>query len=64
VFVDSMNAGIGVLLIVTAVVLAAFVRFFLSLARRSRDSAHLVETRGFAEPPLGPAPFSGTVFEK
>jgi hypothetical protein len=45
---ESLNVGIGVLLLVTAVVLGAFARFFMSLARRSRDAAHLVEERGFA----------------
>ena len=39
---DSLNAGIFVLLGVTAVVLGCFVRFFVALARRSRASAHLV----------------------
>ena len=33
----SLNAGIGVLLVVTAVVLACFAWFFIILARRSRD---------------------------
>jgi hypothetical protein len=42
---ESMNAGILVLLGVTAVVLGCFARFFLTLARRSREAAHLVETR-------------------
>jgi hypothetical protein len=39
---ESLNAGIGVLLGVTAVVLGLFARFFVQLARRSRESAHLV----------------------
>ena len=39
---ESLNAGIGVLLGVTAIVLGSFARFFLSLARRSREAAHLV----------------------
>jgi hypothetical protein len=51
----SMNAGIGVLLVVTAVVLACFARFFLILARRSRESAHLVEERGLGSGPRRPA---------
>ena len=42
---ESMNAGILVLLGVTAVVLACFLRFFVALARRSREAAHLVESR-------------------
>ena len=41
---ESMNAGILVLLGVTGVVLGCFARFFLTLARRSREAAHLVET--------------------
>jgi len=43
---ESMNAGIGVLLTVTVVVLAVFARFFVNLARRSRENAHLVEWGG------------------
>ena len=42
---ESLNAGIGVLLGVTFVVLALFARFFLRLARRSREHAHLVQER-------------------
>jgi len=42
---ESLNAGIGVLLVVTGVVLAAFARFFLTLARRSREYAHLVDVK-------------------
>lgn len=53
---ESLNAGIGVLLGVTTVVLGCFARFFFQLARRSREAAHLVEP-----PHLGPldarAPF-------
>jgi hypothetical protein len=40
---ESMNAGIFVLLGVTAIVLGCFLRFFVTLARRSRESAHLIE---------------------
>ena len=40
---ETLNAGIGVLLGVTAVILALFARFFLKLARRSRAAAHLVD---------------------
>jgi hypothetical protein len=51
---ESLNAGIGVLLGVTAIVLGCFARFFMTLARRSRDAAHLVETRpGWVEAPAG-----------
>jgi hypothetical protein len=39
---ETLNAGIGVLLGVTAIVLALFARFFITLARRSRAAAHLV----------------------
>ena len=42
---DSLVAGISVLLGVTVVVLGCFVRFFIGLARRSREAAHLVEDR-------------------
>ena len=40
---ESLNTGIGVLMGVTAVVLACFARFIVTLARRSREAAHLVE---------------------
>ena len=40
---ETLNAGIGVLLGVTAIVLALFARFFVKLARRSRAAAHLVD---------------------
>ena len=46
---ESLNAGIGVLLGVTAVVLGLFARFFVRLAQRSRDHAHLVQERGLVE---------------
>ena len=36
---ESLNAGIGVLMGVTSIVLAAFARFIVVLARRSRDYA-------------------------
>ena len=42
---DGLAAGIGVLLGVTIVVLGCFARFFITLARKSRTSAHLVEPR-------------------
>src|SRR4030095_10188661 len=42
IFRDSLNAGIGVLLGVTAVVLVCFALFFIRLARRSRAAAHVV----------------------
>ena len=40
---ETLNAGIGVLLGVTVVVLGLFARFFLKLAHRSRAAAHLVD---------------------
>ena len=40
---ETLNAGIGVLLGVTVVVLGLFARFFLKLARRSKAAAHLVD---------------------
>jgi hypothetical protein len=39
---ESLNAGIGVLMGVTVIVLAGFARLFFTLARRSRESAHMV----------------------
>ena len=46
---ETLNAGIGVLLGVTAIVLALFARFFVTLARRSRAAAHLVDHQGTNE---------------
>jgi len=43
---ETLNAGIGVLLGVTLVVLGLFARFFVKLARRSRAAAHLVDHQG------------------
>ena len=40
---SSLNAGILVLMVVTAVVLACFGLFFIRLAQRSRAAAHLVQ---------------------
>ncbi len=51
---ESLNAGIGVLLGVTGVVLGCFARFFVTLAQRSRESAHLVGSReSFVEDTVG-----------
>lgn len=36
---ESLNAGIGVLMGVTAIVLAGFARFIVMIARRSRQHA-------------------------
>ena len=38
---ESLNAGIGVLMGVTAIVLAGFARFIVVLARRSREAARV-----------------------
>lgn len=48
---ESLNAGIGVLLGVTGVVLGGFACFFVRLARRAASYAHLVEPRGPGAPP-------------
>jgi hypothetical protein len=40
---EGLNAGIFVLLGVTFLVLGGVARFFVQLARRSRDAAHLVD---------------------
>jgi hypothetical protein len=40
---ESMNIGILVLLGATTGVLTCFAAFFLALARRSREAAHLVQ---------------------
>lgn len=37
---ESLNAGIGVLMGVTALVLAGFARFFAALVRRARQAEH------------------------
>jgi nitrate reductase gamma subunit len=50
---DSLNAGIVVLLGVTAVVLACFGVFFMTLARRSRAAARLAgESDMFFDPAI------------
>ena len=41
---ESMNAGIGVLLAVTGIVLAAFLRFIVTIVRRSRVAPLVEET--------------------
>ena len=41
---ESLNAGIGVLMGITAIVLAFFARFVVNLARRAR-LAELIESR-------------------
>jgi hypothetical protein len=48
---ESLNAGIGVLMGVTLVVLACFARFVWQLARRSREAAHLVTEDYWKRPP-------------
>ena len=59
---ESLNAGIGILLGVTAVVLGAFLRFFIRLARRSREYGHLVNggRKSFVEDIPGP-PYEGVL---
>jgi hypothetical protein len=42
---ESLNAGIGVLMGVTAIVLAGFARFIILLARRQREHARVEEVR-------------------
>jgi hypothetical protein len=49
IFRDSLNAGIGVLLGVTTIVLVCFALFFVRLARRSRAAAHLVGAQPLIE---------------
>ena len=39
---ESLNAGIGVLMGVTFIVLGTLARFILVLSRRSREAAHVV----------------------
>ena len=55
---ETLNAGIGVLLGVTVVVLALFARFFVKLALRSRAAAHLVGFEG------RPSAFAGGAADK
>lgn len=43
---DSLNAGIGVLLGVTGVVLGCFAGFFVSLARRSQATPPMETSHG------------------
>jgi hypothetical protein len=49
---ESLNAGIGVLMGVTAIVLAGFARFILLLARRQREHARVEEVRPKADAPV------------
>ncbi|MBI4886370.1 MAG: hypothetical protein HY824_04715 [Acidobacteria bacterium] len=51
---ESMNAGILVLLGVTAGVLACFVRFFVALARRAR-AADAMDVATHRAPSLAPS---------
>jgi H+/Cl- antiporter ClcA len=61
VMTGSLNAGILVLLGITAVVLGCFGYFFVRLAQRSREAAHLVGADPMFErpftlrPPAGPS---------
>jgi hypothetical protein len=54
---ETLNAGIGVLMGVTVIVLALFARFFLRLARRSREFAHLVEHDGTKDGTANAVPY-------
>ena len=56
----SLNAGILVLLGITAIVLGCFGYFFLRLAQRSRDAAHLVGGEPGLDGPFGVPPHSGS----
>jgi hypothetical protein len=47
---ESLNAGIGVLMGVTAVVLGCFARFFVVLARRARFASQVDFDTGFDLP--------------
>jgi hypothetical protein len=61
---ESLNTGIGVLMGVTAVVLACFARFFLTLARRARR-AEKWGRESFLEDTLGQTPsFAESVLKK
>lgn len=51
---ESLNAGIGVLLGVTAIVLSVLARFIVRLARRSREHAHLVDAEAWHQPAADP----------
>ncbi len=52
---ESLNAGIFILLGVTAVVLGILARFIIVLARRSKDAAHLVDHAPARRAPLDTA---------
>lgn len=55
---ESLNAGIGVLMGVTTIVLGCFARFFVVLARRARVAAEVdfgFETTGATAKALGDA---------
>jgi hypothetical protein len=61
----GLNAGIIVLLGVTAAVLGCFACFFIRLARRSRAAAHLVgEPESFLEPGFDAGSLGRSVLEK
>ena len=57
---ESLNAGIGVLMGVTAIVLAGFARLIVVLARRSREAAHLMDVRLKSDPTMADAPIEVT----
>ena len=63
IFRDSLNAGIGVLMAVTAVVLVCFALFFIRLARRSRAAEHLTGGETPRDGRLDVGSVSAPVFE-
>ncbi|HEX5108535.1 MAG TPA: hypothetical protein VFV95_08820 [Vicinamibacterales bacterium] len=64
IFRDSLNAGIWVLLGVTAIVLACFALFFVRLARRSRAAAHLVGAQPLIDVGLDGVSAAGPVLDR
>jgi len=64
IFRDSLNAGIGVLLGVTGIVLVCFALFFVRLARRSRAAAHLVGGPPLLDGQLDAMSASGRVLDR
>jgi len=61
---ESLNAGIGVLMGVTAIVLAGFARLMVVLARRSREAEKRVRESFFEDTLDSATPLHQTLFEK
>jgi hypothetical protein len=59
---ESLNAGIGVLMGVTVIVLAGFARLIVTIARRSRSAERGRES--FVEDTHGPQLLTGSVLNK